>query len=713
MKALIWKEWREQRIFLLFVVGILLCINIGSIIYLNVPSKTLSSIDKLNDINQNIFLGGGWIILPSLLALILGAVPFVREFSNSTQDFLIQRPISTAKIFWLKFFFGVFILLLSIQLCHLILPIPYSFLVKELAPADIKYHYFTFFYFFFIFLYSAVFLCSLLVKREWPAMLLSPLIIAFGIACLLPLYLILFIVFPPNYLSYFFSFKIIIIFTAYILFAGFMFFSFLVWQKAISKGVSDRKVLWSITGIIFLIYLIPHTILNFSAGLDLKRAIREAEEAGIKLKIEEIIPPPVPDKENAALIYQEAFVLIDKLKEKYKDEWEYMPYESKNKVLEELTVEQKNNITKLLLEDKDFVEFYSLIEEAVNSPKCRFDLNYEEGPAMLLPHLQKMRRLAQLVAARTYILTEENRYKEAWESFLVGIKIGESLKDEPLLISQLVRIALNGIAAASFQPIISVSTEDISIKDYQNLISEIDRKENKLTKGLEADLAFEGTFVYKKLLKGNVKELYGFLGPSEGLGFERLVLTFYCYPGRPLLKQDYAFHARYLNESLNLSRLPYYQIKNKLSKLDKELEEVGWRGKYLLSAILIPALNRAQIRQAQDNARLDGLKLVCALKIYKKNNGYYPDSLAELVPSIIPELLLDEFTGENFIYRKQGKGFILYSLGPNEKDDDGISFEENIKKEGEKRDINFDYMYDRMAYDIVWKCKEQLIGDEK
>ena len=88
-------------------------------------------------------------------------------------------------------------------------------------------------------------------------------------------------------------------------------------------------------------------------------------------------------------------------------------------------------------------------------------------------------------------------------------------------------------------------------------------------------------------------------------------------------------------------------------------------------------------------------------------NGYYPDNLSALVPDILPELPLDEFTGGNFIYRKQGKGFIVYSLGPNEKDDNGISYEENNRIQNEKlKDGDYKTKTDYTTYDIVWKCKE-------
>jgi len=69
---------------------------------------------------------------------------------------------------------------------------------------------------------------------------------------------------------------------------------------------------------------------------------------------------------------------------------------------------------------------------------------------------------------------------------------------------------------------------------------------------------------------------------------------------------------------------------------------------------------------------LENLRITCALEIYKKEYGGYPDTLEQLVPAILKELPFDPFTGKNYIYRRENTGFIVYSAGPNRADDGGI-----------------------------------------
>ena len=60
-----------------------------------------------------------------------------------------------------------------------------------------------------------------------------------------------------------------------------------------------------------------------------------------------------------------------------------------------------------------------------------------------------------------------------------------------------------------------------------------------------------------------------------------------------------------------------------------------------------------------------------ALAEYRNDLGDYPASLGELVPRYFPELSKDPFSEQDFHYNRRGKGYILYSVGRNGRDDGG------------------------------------------
>lgn len=66
------------------------------------------------------------------------------------------------------------------------------------------------------------------------------------------------------------------------------------------------------------------------------------------------------------------------------------------------------------------------------------------------------------------------------------------------------------------------------------------------------------------------------------------------------------------------------------------------------------------------------LLVTLALHAYKLDNGHYPNSLNELLPAYIQQLPEDEFSKRgSFGYKVAGKSYVLYSVGPDGKDDGG------------------------------------------
>jgi len=65
------------------------------------------------------------------------------------------------------------------------------------------------------------------------------------------------------------------------------------------------------------------------------------------------------------------------------------------------------------------------------------------------------------------------------------------------------------------------------------------------------------------------------------------------------------------------------------------------------------------------------LQTAIALEVYRAEKGRYPETLALLrkeFPDVASE---DVFSGKALVYRLEGDGFLLYSLGPDCRDDGG------------------------------------------
>lgn len=92
-------------------------------------------------------------------------------------------------------------------------------------------------------------------------------------------------------------------------------------------------------------------------------------------------------------------------------------------------------------------------------------------------------------------------------------------------------------------------------------------------------------------------------------------------------------------------------------------------------------------------SKLAGTRTVLALHAYKNRYHSYPTDIAELRSKLAWKIPKDTYSDKEFIYRRQGKGFLLYSIGPDQKDDGSTDYR------SKKRGIG-----DRLLGDIVWKA---------
>src|SRR5262249_22310296 len=82
------------------------------------------------------------------------------------------------------------------------------------------------------------------------------------------------------------------------------------------------------------------------------------------------------------------------------------------------------------------------LREASHRPAAVFPVHYDEGTYSLLPHLAVLKAIATILQLRAAACLEANRAKDAIHDIQLGLRLAESVKSEPLLISQLVRVAI-------------------------------------------------------------------------------------------------------------------------------------------------------------------------------------------------------------------------------------------------------------------------------
>lgn len=132
----------------------------------------------------------------------------------------------------------------------------------------------------------------------------------------------------------------------------------------------------------------------------------------------------------------------------------------------------------------------------------------------------------------------------------------------------------------------------------------------------------------------------------------------------------YAQEVVYLDAMTRNSELSHKRYRELAgNKLEEEIN-AGLPRWAMLTGALIPVFARSHAAADAGIARVEATKALLALTGYKAGHGAYPASLDEAQTGAC-RIGEDPFSGKPLVYRRQGEGFLLYSIGDDLKDDGG------------------------------------------
>jgi hypothetical protein len=109
------------------------------------------------------------------------------------------------------------------------------------------------------------------------------------------------------------------------------------------------------------------------------------------------------------------------------------------------------------------------------------------------------------------------------------------------------------------------------------------------------------------------------------------------------------------------------EFKNKYSGILSPLAPLESR----FVPIMLPAFARGMTGQTRILTDRHLTELALALRAIRSDRGNYPAKLEELSPKYVKNVPVDPFSEQPLLYRLEGAGYLLYSIGPNGKDDHG------------------------------------------
>ena len=329
-------------------------------------------------------------------------------------------------------------------------------------------------------------------------------------------------------------------------------------------------------------------------------------------------------------------------------------------------------------------------QNLTNYPILDFNLDYQKGYDLPIPHLGSLKRSAQWLSASAIYSLHQGNTANACADVRVMLAIAKGETDERLIISQLVRIAIAAIGVSATWEVLqdpNVSEDDLAQlqQDWQSL---------EFTSPLEQAMVFEQVEQIQELeqIRKSSKrfnEIWGYYYTSDttsaNRGGDMMPLKTRSLFLRKWDELRWRWFWSYQDELSGLQSFQVVLAATHMAETNQSFQSVqsfalarlklDQNASYDLrnfsaqnANVLYSALRKAIRIETARNVVVTAI----ALKRYELRHHQLPATLDNLTPDLLQTVPIDCMDGEPLNYRPNVDGtFLLYSVGANGKDDDG------------------------------------------
>ncbi len=327
-------------------------------------------------------------------------------------------------------------------------------------------------------------------------------------------------------------------------------------------------------------------------------------------------------------------------------------------------------------------EYNPILDElraASRRPHCRFNINYDvENPVtILLPHLTVVRRICVVLQLRALAMLASGQTDSALDDVNLMFYLSDTTGNEPTLVSHLVRIAnLDMAVQVIWEGLADHRWSDAQLQALQKKLQSFDLLAD-YKRALQGERAGFGNGTIEYLIKASNRDALFSMTSGQSSRVRNMMLG--LIP-RGWIRMEQLSYNRVFDDmsyptfDVAAKRAyPKIMAANTATLLDSSIPPLQVVLQHrVLVRLFCPALDSCLMKFSSVQATIDEAAIACALERHRLANGQFPDKLDALVPRFMAALPHDIITGEPLKYRKDGDGFVLYSVGWNEKDDGGV-----------------------------------------
>lgn len=414
-----------------------------------------------------------------------------------------------------------------------------------------------------------------------------------------------------------------------------------------------RKRLW--IPALLLLALVIGAAINLVSGSGLERDKQRLRAAGLPTTPEEWDRwyPSVPPERNAApLVLEAAGFHVTPAGTNDPNQTALPPPGTP------LMSEHLETIAKYLGENR---ETLAKLHAALQLPDSRYPVKLWQTPNFSIDHLAPLKSLSHLLRWEAVYHSAQGRSQEALRSIHAAFALSRTLRDEPVLISQLVHIATVAITLLALERV--VSEHQFSPEELSSLIAVLETAEKDGQRGMHRALIGERGGYGLRFMAVTFDEFLSFSGGGAPLSAGRQVFggaMFALYKASGLQQQDAriyfetmsGFIAATTNDFPEMMRLSRQTETNYIVSTTRGLGKMA-----VFSRMILPALLKAVSKEAVIAGSLRSARGALIIEAARAQQGAMPEDISLL------QLPGDPFTGEPLIFEKLDKGYTVYSPG--------------------------------------------------
>jgi len=299
----------------------------------------------------------------------------------------------------------------------------------------------------------------------------------------------------------------------------------------------------------------------------------------------------------------------------------------------------------------------------------RFVLDYEFNVLETrLPNTQNSRKVARLLMLSAYHRAGQGDIDGALDDCRAIVGVSHAIGDEPMIISQLVRIAEDSVAIKAIERVLAQgeATDAALGRVMARLTKEAEEPFSLI--GLRGERASFND-LFGKLADGSLPISALSDGPKLPTGPVR-----YGPHGWAFFQYNQGIAIHFTTRAVEIAKLPMGQQRARWVewKAVTKKPESLWRA---LPAALFYLMLNASDAFPRAHERLYGMlnvtRAIVAMERFRLAFGRWPESIDEIPKSILPDTPIDPYSGRPVRAARVPDGWVVYCVGPDLTDDGG------------------------------------------